>query len=474
MTHSGGMLDVELVAAEDDPGPTTAAPRRFRRRWFVVGAVAVAAALGVTQWAGVTGERAEQARLAAVPGVLAPVDDTLVVSRPAPDVGLGAAAVHVDGRGAQSLSWAGWTTTLAGPNAALADAEGQVVAASTCRPDSRAGADPSTADHVVCLVTDGGVIRDGGSSFAQVPATSRQVVVLSADDGAVLAQWSVDHGDSMALFPGGVALGSAYGTGTTVTAYVSLTGEERWTYVDPDPAAIHLSSVSLFRAGDLLAYRSSPGSLLLLSTDGTAVRTITQPTGGSWGWGTDPRTGQLVLESQDATGAARMTIVAPDGDPDADVTVAGGPVHLTVDDGSVPGLLLSADSAVHAWDAGSGAARWSHADDTVASALVLRGRVYLATGGRIVALDGRTGRVLWTARAEEGLVPRALLTDGDHLLVGLIATSTDATPALVAYDPATGQEDFRASYPPGVTEVTSIGRQLIGHDGSSDEYVVLE
>lgn len=479
-----GMLEVELVGAEDD-APATVAPRRLPRRWLVGGAVLAAAALGLTQWIGLTRERAELARLAAVPGVLALVDPTLVVARRVPPrdlgelYGSGAWSLVVGGDGAQTLTWDGWTTELAGPDKALADSDGQVMGGSTCRPDVAPDADPSTASRVVCLVTDGGMIFDGAGGVATVPATTRRVVVLSAADGSRIAQWPVDRGATLELFAGAVVLGSATAQDITVAAYGLLTGEQRWTHVDPwpddlDHSAQDQTAVSVFRAGDLLAYSPPGRSLVLLSADGTVVRHLDEVGTGGWGWNNDPSSGRLVMQTQDATGSSLTRFVAADGDPGSDVTVDGWPLEMSVDDGSVPGLLLTSDGTVRAWDAGTGAARWSHDVTIVSSVVVLRGRVYLATSRDVLALDGRTGRLLWTTARQTGLLPRSLLTDGRHILVGFDAASSAGPPPLVAYDPATGHEDFRASYPDGVTDITSIRGRLVGHDAATDEYLVLE
>ena len=475
------MLEVELL---DDDGAPAPSPehRRIPRRWIVVAGIATVITVALTQWVGVARERAAVARLAEVPGVLRPVDDTLVVARRVSPAELGVldadtgGVVDVAGDGSQTITWNGWTTELSGADERFADAEGDVLVGTTCELDSAPGAEPSTASHLVCLVTDGGSIVDGGSGFAEVPATARRVVVLSADDGTVLAQWPVDRGDSMALFSGGVVLGSATPRDITLTAYVSLTGEQRWSHVDRQPEGFALSDsgvryVSIFRAGELLGYAPSGGSLQLVGADGTVVRRMSDTVGdGSWGWMTDPRTGLLVMQSVDATGSPLTTFVAADGDPESDVTVDGQPLQVTVDDGSVRGLLLTSADGVHAWDAGSGASRWTHDVGVVSNALVLRGGVYLATSREVVALDGRTGRVLWTTGRATDLEPRGVLTDGQHVLAAL----GGATPALVAYDPAGGHEVFRAPYPPGVTEVTAIGRRLVGRDLAADEYEVLE
>lgn len=483
------MREVELLdpdaAAPAGPG-TVGLPRRQRRR-IVVGASVVAVALAATQWVTAAQERAALARLSQVPGVLGPVDATLTVARrvPADDAAQlfgNAGGLRVDDDGAQTYTWVGeaadgpaWTVELLGANPSLADSAGHVIASTACRPDDEPGEQPGPGTRIVCLVTDGGLIIDDGGGIARVPSTLRRVVVLSAADGSVVAQWPVDRGDSMALLPGVVVLGSGSAHDSTVTAHSLLTGEERWTRVDRTTEGLGYSdgdlvNVSVFRTGDLVAYSPPSRSLLLLSADGTVVRSLADESrGDGWGWSTDPRRGTLVLHNQDDTGT-RSTFLAPDGDPAADVTVDGQPVELSVDDGSVPGLLLTADDEVHAWDAGTGTPRWSHEASAVTGALVVRGRVYVASSLGVVALDGRTGRTLWATAAEDGPVVGPPLTDGRHVIVPV----ANAEPVLVAYDPVSGREEFRAGYPAGVGEVGAAGRRLVGHDATTGDFVVLD
>ena len=168
--------------------------------------------------------------------------------------------------------------------------------------------------------------------------------------------------------------------------------------------------------------------------------------------------------------------MAPDGDPDADVTVEGHVLRASVDDGSLRGLLLAADDdAVHAFDADSGAERWSSDVMTNASsALIMRGRVFVSNGSRIVALDGGDGQQLWSAEVGQGILEPSLLTDGRHLLLSLEDVLADDANQLIAYDPASGREAFRAALPAGVSAVGTAQRSLVGLDRTAGEYVVLD
>ncbi|WP_315094935.1 PQQ-binding-like beta-propeller repeat protein [uncultured Cellulomonas sp.] len=470
MGRPGDLLEVELEDPSDPDRPT---PRQHRRRWWlVVGVTAVASALVVTQWVVDARENAAVARLAQVPGVLAPVDDVLEVVgtlTPQDTATLTGEAYGVLLRGedgAQSYRWyepadegPGWTAPLVGDPARAVDPV-DPLAGTRCVPDALRG----KPRRVVCLVRDG-----GWTGSDELRTITTEVVVLDTADGSVLARWPLERGTELTTLPGDVAVvGLAVRfTSLVVTAYDALTGHELWTY--EEPWADGIGDLDLFRAGDLVGMAGPTGELTLLSPDGVVVRDGIS----GWGWESDPRDGALILRGQPPESTWRTTLVARDGDPDADVTFDGDLLRPVVDDGSAPGLLLTGDVAVHAWDAGTGAARWTTDVWSTTTALVLRGRVFVTTARELVALDGRSGRVLWRSAGAPGLTPSTLLTDGEHVLVALERTNADAVPAVVAYDPASGTEVLRAPYPDGVIEVGALGRTLIGRDAASGEQVEL-
>ena len=141
MARRGEMQEVELLDADDgvshetgvDSPVGTTGRTRVRRWWLLGGAAALAVTLGVAQWVMTAHESAALARLARVPGVLLPVDQTLDVVRrvPAADVaalfGAVGAGVERADDGSQSFTWRdpaggpGWTAELLGPNALLDD-----------------------------------------------------------------------------------------------------------------------------------------------------------------------------------------------------------------------------------------------------------------------------------------------------------------------------------------------------------------
>lgn len=492
MAGRGELREVELLedgddGASDGVDPVPAPARRAPRTALIAAALVVAVALAGVQWFVTARERAAFAALAAVPGVLAPVDEHLDVERrvPAHDAGalfgLAGGSLERAGDGSQSFTWpatgdegSGWTTTLLGPSPALAQYDtDEIVAGSYCMPDNAPGTDASTARHVVCLVSDGGFVFDeeNDGSLVRVPATTTQVRILSAADGAIAATWPVDVGDAHTMFAvldDSVAIATVAATGTTLTLHDLLTGDPRWSRSSPAPddAAV-FADVALFRVGAVLAFAPPEQPLTLIAEDGTVVRELAGSIGDRFGFSTDER-GRMTVPSV-VDGQQRTTLIAEDADPAHDVTVLGSLATVVVDDGSVPDLLVTYDTELHAWDRTTGEERWS--DETVVSAsgvVIMRGRVFVLTTGAVAAFDGDSGRKLWGTTPEDGVLPSTISTDGRHLLATLEVTSDEVQPAVVAYDPASGTEVFRAPYPAGVDDVTPVNGRLVGIDTTSD------
>jgi outer membrane protein assembly factor BamB len=285
----------------------------------------------------------------------------------------------------------------------------------------------------------------------------------------------------MALMPGGlVTVGSLEDHTATVTGYDLLTGDERWTYEQPATLSagregLGYPDVSLVRSGDLVALVPPDRGTVLLSTGGERVRgALVDADATAWDVHKDARTGRLVVTTDGAFRSNRSTFVAPDGAPSRDVVLDGHQLAVQVDDGTLAGIALTAGpTAVHGADVGTGRIRWSVDVESPGVALVLRGRVLVVGGDGVTAVDGRSGNVLWRIPAEDGLVLGNVMTDGRHVLVAYERGDSGAPPVLVAYDPASGREAFRAPYPPGVGDVNPWGRHLMA-TSAEDEWVQLD
>ena len=405
----------------------------------------------------------------------------------------GGGVEHADD-GSQSLTWFDggpqWTADLAGPAPALADLPpGQIVAGSSCVSDIAPGFGAfdvvrrGEATLVACLVTDGGFVSDSSvdddGGLRRVPATVRKVIVLSPEDGSVLSTWPLEVGDMISVLPGGiVAVGSGSADGAVLTAFDASTGEVRWSRTDPWVAPFQYSegellSTSVFPVGDLVGYIPRDGHLLLLSSGGELVRELggdgSHVSFSGGGVLMDPF-GMVMVQLQDGR---ESMFLAPDGDPASDVTVAGQVVYRLLDDGSVPGLLLTSDAALHAWDVRTGTELWSDKRVSPVMVLIMRGRAFVLTNGRIVAFDGRSGERLWDAKVENEMQAGLMFTDGRHLLVPFDSLPDSAGPGVVALDPVTGEVAFRTPFPDGIRQAVAAPHDLIGYNPATGEYVLM-
>lgn len=497
MARGGGMQQVELLdgAADDEPAEAAPAPRP-RWRWWVGGAAAVAVlALAGTQWVVDAREDAAVARLAAVPGVVPPLGDSLRVVRSVSqaegealwgsiDTGPATASLVVAPDGSQAFTAidkasgeTAWSTPLLGP-----DAERAEPASSTWGGTCVAGAPTGeVSTFAACLVTDGFLrIDDEGQQHLEA-ATTTQVTVIGTGDGHVLVAWPVEADSQIAMLAGLLLVGHRDSDQIQVVAHDPLTGDERWRYREPlveDPTADADAMTehfwTFFAAGDVLAFGNG-GALELLSPAGDKIRGDLRAGDGNGGFGTDPVTGGLVMTVYGSSGDPETTtLLAADGDPARDRVLDGRLLVTPVDDGSLPGLVLTALGQLHAWDRETGRERWTADVEPGYSALVVRGRVYLSTATSLVALDGRTGKLVWETPASLGL-GGFLATDGRQVLVPSTSSSGIADGGrLVAYDFATGQEVRRIPYPTGVTDVQMYHGLLLGWSSATDEVSVLE
>ena len=109
--------------------------------------------------------------------------------------------------------------------------------------------------------------------------------------------------------------------------------------------------------------------------------------------------------------------------------------------------------------------------------VVLRGIVYCTSGdspGEVVAFDGRTGAVAWSADVGTYDQVARLMTDGRVLLVGLTPQDGAREGALVAMSLADGQRLWRVPLPDGLDVAWTQGHVLVaGSTGDPAPAVVL-
>jgi outer membrane protein assembly factor BamB len=476
------MQHVELDEAAALPAPEAAPPARRRGHWWVVvgGLAVLVAGLAVTQSVLDGRDRAAQERLLATPGVVRPVGaDVGVLWRPDPteqavllqgiDAGGAMVGLAVADDGSQAFVGLDqrtgeqrFATPLLGPDPARARSLDRS-AAGTCVPVPSGDASPRQA---ACLVSDGFVQYGDEGVETRKPATTTRVVVLDTGDGRVVADTSATGATTLAVLPG---LAVVSGPDADVTARDLLTGDVRWRYSSPPPGADRRSfsgSVRLFGVDGVVAVSVPGWTAAVLSPTGEVLRR-SRP--GDADVVVDPVARRLVLLSSSGSGGHWSTLVQRGHD---DVELPGSLLPLTVDDGSVPGLVLTSDASLRAWDAGTGEARWKSGVVASVNALVLGGRVYLGTQSGVVALDGRTGEVVWRGATTEGNVPGVLVTDGEHLVVADQPVVAGPASELVAFAFDDGHSVWRVPFPAGLRSSVGVGHLLLGW-GDDGRLVVL-
>ena len=483
MARGGDMQEVELLDGDEDVAVQPSPPARDRRRlwWVPVGAAAVALSLVGTQLVVDAREDAAAARLAAVPGVFPPLGDELEVLR---TISQAEASTHLGGIGIGGARTAGlvvatdgsqsfaavdqrtgetlWSTPLLGPDADRA-ASLENAYGGSCQGD---GARGTPATVAVCLVTDGFVRYEDDGAEERLPATTTQVVVLDTGDGHVITQWEVEETSQLALV-GELAVVGTRGAerGVVVVAHDVTTGDEQWRYDGARRRTAVPETPPTSTGGSSPPVTSSPmydgRGLAFLSPTGTLIREDLRAASRDCGFGTDPVTGIFAITSYSGGSARITTLLAPDADPAGDVAIRGEPVQVTVDDGSLPGLVLTCLSHAYALDRQTGEQRWEADVQPSYSGLVIRGRVYLTTSTEVLSLDGlqRRGRLAHPAAAARH---RSVATDGRDLLAAVRRRTTAPTTAGDRLRPRDrARRPGRSPYPEGVSDVQLLHGLLV-------------
>ncbi|WP_456788562.1 outer membrane protein assembly factor BamB family protein [Cellulomonas sp. P5_C5] len=477
-------VDMAAVELEELDGGETRPEepeRRHRsRRWLLVPAAVVVALLG-TQLVVEARERAAVAALAQVPGVVRPVDEDVRIvwtqdaggselwpGLPGDGVLVG---LQRTSDGSQELVAVDeltgeprWTTPLADAHVDHADEGFSPVGG--CLPE------PGGTGRVVCLVTDA-YLSFRENENVLVPSETSRVVVADLADGSVVADREAPGAVAFAVLPGAVAVAVSRPDGTlVVTAADVLTGRERWQSVvpsagdEPDANGYVDRSTALVRAGDGIAVVTAERRITLLDGAGGSVLSRVDA---SDGFAADPEQGTVAAFAVDDVGRDSTTLLGGGG---PELVLPGRLARVSADDGSVPGLVLTVGSRIHAYDRSTGRERWDVGHGLSGAALVVRGRVYLSTPDGVVAVDGSTGEELWRAPVLPGRSMGNLVTDGQHVLSaqqrpdepGTVTALNDwpGVGELVAYRFDDGGEDWRVDLPGTLLGVESVGHTLVG------------
>lgn len=434
--------------------------RRRRRRWLLAAGLAAVLVGG----SAVSGIRARDraAWLAALPGVLAPLD------RSPREVW------HVQMRGWGQVQALGGGLLLFGPDLErppaieLRDAvtgEARWVAplpeigAAT---DVRCSAlgDAARAARVVCRL-------------AGEPA---RLVVLDARTGRRVAERAMDSENS-SVTPIGLDLvvAEVLADGRAeVTRQDPVTGKVRWTFRSAQPLRSPGVGPSWFDVSVQHGVIVANGPVTwAFAPDGTVLGEW-HLTGGDWavkgGWGLDVSVlpdGRFAVGESGGVGlsdAEYGTVSASDA---RDGFPIPGPVlEPVVDDGSVPGVLITRPAhkgGLVALDSATGRRLWEAGSQPWGDALVLDTRLVVVAVRQLTAFDARSGRLLWSVDVPMGNHSQQVLTDGRVILVPMFATDQGAV--LVALDPADGRTRWTTRLPGGTSHLESAAGRLLALAG---------
>ena len=454
-----------------------------RRRWALAVATILVVGLVATQAVLDARERADVARLATVPGVLAPVDASIrtlwsssdwstiysLAGGAFGDLSIGG---HIDDAGERTARAVRtrtgeqvWTTVLSAADPA-ARARG-ARSGPACSVDE-------PASQVVCLVSDAARLDNAYGSLAPVPATFARLVVLDASTGRLVAQHDepVTSALSVPLLDGLTVLASRSDTGRlVVVGEEPRTGEVRWRFESTDALADALpyawsqdpTGLGLAVVAGHIGVTAAGGEAWVLTGGGELIDHV----------GPGHLTGVVAVRNRvvvvdygpTASGAQSLRIVAGGGS--LGDTSHEQPVSFQVDDGSVPNLLFTLSDKLDAWDLTTGRRAWTNDVSVSSNALLLDGRIYARTsGGLLYAIDATTGTTLWDVPVGAGQ-DGSVCTDGRSILASE-PTSTGPA-ALVAFATDDGRRLWESPLPASVSYVWPFGHTLVGasEDGSS-------
>jgi outer membrane protein assembly factor BamB len=518
-------VEVELVDA-DEPGPrgasagsspapagaraggepdepTTSRRRRVRPRTLVVTGTAVVVGLVATQAVLDARERTEVARYADVPGVVAPLGESLDVLWDADlgDVFVLYAGAEVDGAsvgvrieesGAQTAvaldpatGERAWSTPLTEADELLVEAR-DTFAGVPCH------ATTAGEPLVACLVGSRYAFPSvspeeyGGDTFLPPPLPQDfELVVLDPATGAVVRRTPAPSAAGMLVVDDLVLIATSATDGSVVVRADDVrSGEQAWEQALPAGTAERDwaeagAPPSLVPTGDEVIVLLGTAAVGI-AADGTILGT-TPPTDTEGGGFVEPTRGDRVVR-RSFGGPAGDEAVVLTADGSATPLPEGQLLSLRVDDDSVPEVLLlagapDADGGLLGWDVTAGAVRWTVEDVLVSDAVLLGGVAYVVGfDGSLRAVDLRDGTTVWDtpppeARpGEEPVTSPQLITDGRSLVVVGRRTGSAAVRAHALRD---GLPVWEGTLPIEIEGVESLGGRAVVWGSDSDRWSVL-
>jgi outer membrane protein assembly factor BamB len=409
-------------------------PRRVRRWWPVAAVVALVIGVGL-----VVADRRESARLDAladVDGMLAPlagpvhelwrIDDALIADQGTFAGHLLAVEERSDGSIAVVALAPGtgktiWRVAARGP--------GEVTFGTRCawprasRPRAAAG----SPEVIVCVVVDESETLESSVAGSGVFVTKARRLTIDARSGAVLLDQPTPPTTVVSRLGSDLVTSQIDPDGhVRVTRTDALGAADRWTFTSPDRAPLDdfgRPRVMAYVAGQVVVVRafgadkdSNVDSSWLLSSNGKVLHSaISDPATGAGGWIDALPGGKLFAARLDAGPATKITELATG----RSFTAEGYPLGVQPDDGSLADLLLLiSDDGEHviAYDGASHKHRWTAPGGADGPIAVVDGRIIMAGTDTLQAIDGRTGKAVWTTKVKAS--PSSwIVTDGRVVLL---------------------------------------------------------
>ena len=404
------MRDIELL--EPEPSPEPARSMRGYRWGAAALAVAVVATAAAVQHGVDARADAREARLAAVDGILAPLDGppkarwsldhpeaSVTYGRPADGVLVGGSSVdhQVELHGVDvETGVVLWRTPVEVPVDETLWAWCDPVSTST------------GAELAVCTAGPDG-------PAAAIALSSRTMWTLVPRTGEVLTSWRARGDASVLVTDDQLVMASAPGTDVwQVEALDPATARPLWTF-HPSIARSEADFVQPQlvddEAGRILV--SLGGHAWLLDRQGRAVLERSTPPATWW---VSLRPGSLLGRALERDGRAQGIAVLPAA---GVIPLAEQAVQPFPDDGTTPDVILSidigpAEPVLVARSATTGDVLWRRPGN-VLTALVLDGTLYVGGERGVAAVDIRTGDTRWSRATEHSA--STISTDGDELIV---------------------------------------------------------
>ncbi|WP_146905562.1 outer membrane protein assembly factor BamB family protein [Cellulomonas aerilata] len=495
------MVEVELVEGHDGPGarhprarplpeddlaPVPGRPgTRHRPRRWVAGILLVVLTVTSGRLAADAQARSAMAALAAVDGVLHPLDGPVAElwrseggMRPELLRAAGMLVAVVGGEGSADVvaldpatGATVWRAPLRGSGPGDggggircvvpgADRSGGAGGPAGTAPPTDGAAGPGGAPVVVCVV-------DRFPPSRRVPpapdgTTLDRLVVLDARTGAVVSQRPVDRSTTVAALDGDVVVAHGDDDGYVhVTRTDPLGTRVRWAFVSPRPLPVRHPgwSTRMDVVEGLVVVDESDG--WVLDGRGDVLRSWAG-TVAAQAEGTAHLTGGRLLTRPHTTGGPYARTRVTDLVSGTVFTVRGRPLESWPDDGSLDGSMLARAGHEHglaAYDPATGTRLWTAPGQVEGRAMVLDGRVVRLTPQGLVAVDGRSGATLWQTRFARP-ARSTLVTDGRLVVV----TQLDGDRGLVlgAYGLDDGRLRWTADLADDIAALTVAGRQLFG------------